>query len=466
MQYFWDTIIPDPPDWNWHMQYICNEMQKLGECIIARKPAPYDLIVNVPPGTSKTTICTIMFPAWLWCRAPWIRSITGSHGIGLALEQSVKSRDVLKSDKFQSLFPLQVIFKVDQDNKNLYQNIKHGSRATASTGSKVTGKHAHIILLDDLIDPQGVASDTIRETATRWLSHTIPSRKIDKANTPIILIMQRLHTEDPTGFLEEKAIKQGKRLKVIRLPADDSLNNILPKKLKLMYKKGLLDPKRLSRQVLDDQKIELGDDQYTGQYLQSPVKEGGNIIKRDWLQPFTEVPKIRPISIIQSWDTAYKKGKENAYNCCTTWEEYANGYYLVHAFWEKMEYVELKTKVISLEKRFCPHKVLVEDKSSGTPLMQELPINNRINFHPIEPEGDKVARAVSISPTCQAKNVYIKSNEDWSDEFITNIIGFPNCSIKDIMDSFSQYLNYMRTATGYNLNKFHGGNTSKVTKGY
>lgn len=465
VKYFWDVTISDPFVYNWHIRYICNEMQKVGKWVINREPAKYDLVINVPPGTSKTTICTIMFPAWLWCNAAWVRIISGSYAMELGIEQSIKSRDILKSDKFKNLFPGLVNFKGDQDNKKLYQNTDNGSRMTTSTGGTVTGRHGHIIPLDDLIDPNGAASEVERNKANVWLSGTIPSRKINKENTPLILIGQRLHQFDPTGFLEDKAKNEGKKIKVIRLPADDSLCNIKPSKLKYMYKDGLLDPNRLSRKVLNAAKIDLGSNEYTGQFLQSPIAEGGNIIKREWIQDFSGTHKRRPMTIIQSWDTAFKKGKENAHNVCTTWHEHPEGYYLIDAFIKKLTYPELKQEVVAQEAKHDPDKVLVEDKATGTPIIQELSNNTRINFVPIMPEGDKIARAHSISPTFEAKNVYILINAEWSSLLIEQITMFPNCKILDIMDSVSQYINYMRSKSNYSLSGLLV-KSPKSTKGY
>lgn len=468
VKYFWDIIIHEDPVWNWHIRYLCNEIQFVCDRVIEGKPKLYDLLVNIPPGTSKSTICSVMLNAWLWCKAPWIRLISGSHDLGLSVRDAIWSRDIMKSQRFQDIFPETVIFKTDQDGKTFYKNMAHGFRLSTSTGANIMGHHAHLITLDDLINPKEVQSETILDSTIDWLSRTIPSRKVDKKVTPMILLMQRLHQLDPAGYWEEKMQKEGMKLKVIRLPADNSLNNIEPKKLKHMYQNGLLDPIRLDRQVLEDSKIQLGTNGFAGQFLQSPMPDGGNIIKREWIVPFTqnEIPKRNPTSVFQSWDTAFKKGKENAHNVCTTWEEYPNGYYLVDVFCEKLNYPELKAEVVAQDAKWRPHGVIVEDKATGTPLIQELSNNTRINFIPILPEGDKVARAHAVSPTFEAKNVYIRTDASWSSLVIEQLTMFPNCKILDIMDSVSQYINHMRTSGGFDLNKFHGGLKSSVTKGY
>ena len=451
--YFWDTVVADPFIPAWHIRYLCNEAQKIGELVIAREPVPYNLIVNVPPGTSKSTIFTIMFPAWLWLRSQSLRILTGSHSMSLSIEHAVKSRDVLKSEKFGKLYPNKIIFKADQDNKSLYENTNHGQRITCSVGKSPIGRHAHIVGLDDIINPEESESELLREKAVRFMNEGVSQRVVDRLNTPILLIMQRLHVNDPTGYLIEKMKLLGKKIKLIVLPADDSLDNIFPSKLHLLYKMGknnskLLDPVRLSDKAIDNAKIDLGDRGSAGQLFQSPMAAGGNIIKLDSIKPFTELPSIRPISIIQSWDTAFKKGETSSYNCCGTWYEFPHGYYLVDMYCERLNFPELKKMVVALASEWSPHKVLVENKATGSPVMQELGAETRINFVSINPQGDKPQRAHACSPAFDSGNVYILGNAPWTNLFMTEITMFPNGKIDDIMDMTSQYLNHVRVHTG------------------
>ena len=241
---------------------------------------------------------------------------------------------------------------------------------------------------------------------------------------------------------------------------------IKPNVCRSHYKKGLLDPRRMSKAVLQDEKINLGTNDYSGQYLQSPMAPGGNIILREWIKGFTQLPKQKPWSIYQSWDTAYKKNEDNAYQCCGTWYEYEHGFFLEHVFVEKMTYPELKQKVISLDSEYRPHGTIVEDKSSGTPIMQELEIDTKINFIKILPELDKISRAHAASPTFEAGNVYIRTNAPWSNLVIEQLIMFPNCKIKDIMDMVSQYINYIRQHKPVSISNIRGGKSSGVTQGY
>jgi len=466
--YFWDSIVQDPLINNFHIRKMCTELQEIGERVINRERNPHDTIFNVPPGTSKSTIVTIMWPAWLWLRDASIRVINASYSQDVAMEHAVKTRDVLQSLKFTELYGDEITFKSDQNNKTRYENTKGGTRTCCGVGGTITSKHAHVLIGDDLINPKQSHSDTIRLAAVVWMDGTFSTRKVDKVVATTVLVMQRLHELDPTGHLLQKAKDKGKKIKHICMPGEIIGKNIQPKpiELKKYYKGGLLDTKRMDRGVLDDMKIDLGDDDYAGQVLQSPMPPGGNIIKREWIKGFTELPKEKPISIIQSWDTAYKKQEQNAWQCCGTWKEYQNGFYLDHVFVKKLIYPELKQMVIALDAEFKPHETLIEDKSSGTPIVQELEIDTRINFVKILPELDKVSRAHAASSTFRAGNVYIRTNAEWSRLVIEQLTMFPNCRIKDIMDMVSQYINYIRSHQVGDLSKMRGGSDSGITEGY
>lgn len=472
VRYFWDTIVPDEPVWNWHIKLLCDEAQVVAIWVIKREKSLYDLLVNVPPGSTKTTIFTIFLPVWVWLNSASTRIISCSYAAGLSMEHAVKSRDVVRSLKFKELYPNTIFLKADQDNKAYYANTNNGSRAACSVGGAITGRHAHLILVDDPINPEEAESETKRDTALEYLDKTLSQRKTDRESTPTIMIMQRLNLGDPTGHWIEKAEKQGKAVRHIVLPADDSLGNIKPPELRKYYKKvddwehAMLDPIRIGPEALRNAQIDLGSRGFSGQMLQSPVATGGNIIKQDWIGYFDELPSQRPKSIIQSWDMAFKGGKDNAYNVCQTWFEYENGYYLVDVFREQMDFPQAKSMVVAKDSEFDAQKVLVEDKANGTPIMQELKIQTKINFVAIVPKGDKIERAHSCSPTFESGNVYIKRNEPWTAAYVEEITTFPNSKFADQMDTTSQYINYMRGKKRSGVTSIKGGRRSSITRGF
>ena len=435
---FWECIVPDELIINWHIKYLCNRLERLFK-LYEKGIAPGDVVINVPPGSSKSTIATIIFPVWCWVRRPQTRILSGSYSGNLAIEHSVKSRDLIKSNKFEQYYPKLIRFKSDMDNKGFYENESHGTRISTSVGGTSTGRHADIILIDDPINPKKSDSPVERKNANDWINKTLSNRKTNKKLTPTILIMQRLNEDDPTGL----KMTSGMDFEHICLPSEiTDLDNVRPRKLHLLYKNGLLDPIRLDRAVLDDQKIQLGSIGYGGQFLQSPRDAEGNIFKREWFQIYNELPLEKPIRTICSWDTAFKKGEHNDFSVCTTWNEYTSGYYLID-FWErKVEYPELKAQIQILNAKHRPHEILVEDKASGISALQELRHLN-LNLKGIIPLNDKTARANQITPTFEAKNVYFPLNQ-FTDRIIEQMTGFPNTKNDDVVDSITQFFNYVR----------------------
>src|SRR5690606_3272583 len=144
----WETIETVELVPNWHIKYICDELQDVYETWEAGE-AQDDVLINVPPGSSKSTIITQTFPAWLWVRNPSIRVISSSYSGDLATAHAVKTRDMLRSDKFNRLYPNLIEFKHDTDGKTHYKNTKNGERLVTYTVGRVIGMHGDFIISDD-----------------------------------------------------------------------------------------------------------------------------------------------------------------------------------------------------------------------------------------------------------------------------------------------------------------------------
>lgn len=305
---FWEVLNPDEaPIWNWHVPYICRQLQVVAERVMRKEDKKYDLIINIPPGTTKSTVCSIMFPAWMWTRMPSAKMICGSYAFPLALDLSRKCRDIIRSSKYQMLFP-HVQLSEDQDTKGYFTTTAKGGRVCIGTAGSITGFHAHIIIIDDPIDPKGAASAAIMKTAIQWIWGTLSTRKVEKRVTPIVLIMQRLHQNDPTGdWLERvKADTEGVApVKHICLPCELS-DKVKPKKVAEKYVEGLLDCKRLSREVLAQTRAQLGPIIYAGQFEQNPIPAEGGLFKTEMIE--IGVPPAKMVHAVRYWDKAGTEG--------------------------------------------------------------------------------------------------------------------------------------------------------------
>ena len=180
---FWSSIIPETFIDNWHVKYLCHELQILAERVFRSEPKEYDLVINISPGSTKSTIVSIMFPAWCWTKMSTTRLICASYAYHLAMDLSRKCRDVVQSDKWIDLFG-NVELREDQNTKGYFVNTMGGSRVAVGTGGSITGLHAHILIIDDPLDPNQAVSEAELLAANRWMSETIPTRKVDKVITP------------------------------------------------------------------------------------------------------------------------------------------------------------------------------------------------------------------------------------------------------------------------------------------
>jgi len=169
------------------------------------------------------------------------------------------------------------------------------------------------------------------------------------------------------------------------------------------------------------------------------------IIKREWFNVTTSLNmgENKPY-ILQSWDTAFKANQENDYSVCTTWFVFQNYYRIVDVFRERMEFPELKRKVIELNNEFKPNEIIIEDKASGTSLIQELQRETKLPIKAIKVSTDKISRVHSITPIIESGNVSINTNMDNISQFLDECEDFPNGEFDDMVDSMSQALEYLR----------------------
>jgi Uncharacterized protein conserved in bacteria len=276
---FWDVIIENELVWSEHMSIMCNEIERVYKLVFERRHKEHDLIINIPPGTSKTTICSIMATCWAFANMPSIRILITSFSDDAVISIADKVKLILNSDKYKNLFGWVEIRK-DVNNKHNLKTTKNGEFYASSVNGTITSKHFDILGVDDPINPKDIDSrSAITNITTKFFARTLPTRKVDKAVTPLILIMQRLGIQDPTAYLIEK---RGEDIRHVVLPATNEYA-VKPEIYKDIYVNGLLDPIRLSQKILSDAKRDLGLTEYAGQFGQSPVPFGGNIIKDGWI---------------------------------------------------------------------------------------------------------------------------------------------------------------------------------------
>lgn len=443
---FWDVIIKEKPIYNWHIEYLCQELETLAAHIVARRKKPYDIIINIPPGTTKSTITTIMYPAWLWTQDPTIRIITNSYSISLSIEHSTKSRDIILSDKFRELFP-EVQMRRDKGQKVSYENTLTGARYTTSTGGTITGKHAHIIINDDPINP-GQATSPISLYSANEHTKTLSTRKVDKENTPTLTIMQRLHENDVTGYLLEK---KGDHIHHINLPAEVS-DKVKPEWLKDKYIDGLLDPLRLSRTILQEAKTDLGSRGYAGQYDQMPYEDGGNIVKADWFGKvsYQEYQSIKQQSVIHYFiDTAYTNNADNDPTGIIATTKIGNDLYITAGKKVYMAFPDLIRFIPTWVKEHGytnKSTIRIEPKANGLSVIDQLKEITQLNVMKTpSPAENKETRLTAVSAMIESGRIYLVRGA-WNEEFTAEVSGFP-------LRRHDEYVDLLCYAIDYHLKR-------------
>jgi predicted phage terminase large subunit-like protein len=451
VQEFWDTIIPEKPVWNWHIKYLCDELQEIGFRLARREKKKSDVIINVPPGTSKSTIVSIMFPVWLWVIDPTIKIISGSYAKDIATGLSTKSRDIIKSDKFLKWYPT-IQLKEDQSGKTNFENTNGGARITTSTGSAITGSHAHLIIVDDPTNPLQAASETERDIANTWVSETLSSRKVDSEVTVTILVQQRLHVEDTTGYLLDK----GKHYQHICLPAQ--LNaTIKPQILAENYIDGLLDPVRLSNEVLEEKKTDMGTRSFNTQYDQLMQSEEESIIKESWFS-YVSPEEYRELTaknapIINFYiDTAYKETKKSDYSAIISVAKIGELLYITNVSHEKKEFPKLieYIKNWTLANGYSNRsRINIEAKASGLSVTQFL--KTQTPFNVIEGKfirSGKIERLNAISPKVEGGKVVLVKGK-WNNMFLSEVTAnYPahddmrDCFVQAVEGNLMKSVNY------------------------
>lgn len=454
----WETIEAVELVPNWHIEYLCDEMQAVYERW-KRSEAQGDVLVNIPPGTSKSTTITQLFPAWLWLVEPSMRIISTSFASDVSIGHGLKSRDCLTSPKFQRLFPGRIEFKADQNGKTNYRNTAGGQRFITSSGARVTGVHADFILIDDPTNPEKAENEKHRKQSAKHVQ-TVSSRKTDKKRTVSIMVMQRVHELDPAGSW----LKKKPNLRHICLPGEltkDSVTGELgktvrPPELVARYTDGLLDANRLDRSALATMKGDLGSYGYAGQVLQIPAPEEGGILKKAWFEVIKpeeyrkriagKVPAPRQFDA----DPAYTDKQQNDATGAMASAYVDNTLYVHNASEFRLEFPELceeLPKYVARHEYTSQSKLHIEPKASGKSLHQVLKRQTKLNVvEAPAPTDDKRTRVNGISPFCEAgRVVLVDDGTGWVEPFLQQVCTFPTAAHDDMLDCLVQAINRAQT---------------------
>lgn len=434
---------------NWHHRLIADALLSLYRGEIE------NLVVNVPPGSSKTEMVIINFIAWCLAKNPRSRFIHLSYSDDLASLNSQTARELVRMSEYQKFWPRPI--SDDSSSKKrwnivLENELEAGGVYATSLNGQVTGFRAGqmaegfngAILLDDLLKPDDAFSKPKLNAANRKLLTTIKSRKANP-KTPIVLIMQRISEGDPVDFIRNGNLPGKWTYVVIPALIDNAyIQNQLPPKYLEMLPPPELGDDRISYWPYKERASELmamekgeGTDQagsrisrhvFASQYQQKPVAIGGNIIKGEYFGRYKILPKLVYRNIYA--DTAQKTGERNDYSVFEVWglgED--KRIYLIDLIRGKWEGPELRKRAMDFwfkHRDFNGHEGMgslrymkVEDKSSGTDIVQSLKLLNSIPLQAIQRNKDKYSRVMDATPYIEQGLVCVPENAPFTNDFIS-----------------------------------------------
>jgi predicted phage terminase large subunit-like protein len=441
----WPTAVPSLFQYNWHIGAIAEHLTALYRGQIR------DLLINIPPRFGKSSICSVMFPAWVWLQDPRVKLLYSSYAANLAIRDSLATRQLIESNWYQSRWSDRFTIAKDQNEKSRFENSFKGYRLATSVGGANTGEGVDIIVCDDPHSVQTVESDIVREGAVRWWNEVMSTRGNDPRTVRRLVIAQRAHFADLSGNI----LLQGDYVH-LNLPMEfekgatyvsvPSGVQFAPETTDPRSEDGeLLWKERYTAEETAKLKKRLGSHASAAQLQQRPTPREGGMFKRAQIQFYDLPPSILLEKKFDdqcwSWDCAFKDLDDSDYVVGTAWLRFGADFYLLHLVRDRMAFSATKKAIQACAAKYQGKitRILVEDKANGPAVIDDL--KHKVpGFKPVEPEGGKEARAQAIEPFWEAGNIYLPMRAPWVEDFIQECTEFPRGAYDDQVDSMTQAL--------------------------
>jgi len=426
-----------------HMQpdYIVGKHHRmLADMLMAIERGEKDRIcVNIPPRHGKSQLVSIMFPAWFLGRNPDKKVMMVSHTTDLAVDFGRKVRNLINTEQYREIFPT-VALAQDSKSAGRWNTSVGGEYYACGIGSALAGRGAHLLLVDDPHSEQDVINGNFEvfDKAYEWFTFGARTRLMPAGK--VAIIQTRWHMDDLTGRVvrDMGQNERSDQYEVVEFPA---ILDTTDKKTKKTVQKPLW-PEFFDLEALLRTKASMPAFQWNAQYQQQPTAEEAALIKREWWREWTkETPPVCEY-VIMSLDAAAETHNRADYTALTTWgvfmneQESAYHIILLNSIKQRLEFPELKNLAMEEYADWEPDAFIVEKKSAGTALYQEmrrmgLPVQE---YTPHRGSGDKLARLNSVADIVASGMVWVPQTR-WAEEVVEEIAGFPFMSHDDLVDS-------------------------------
>jgi predicted phage terminase large subunit-like protein len=458
----WPIVEPAQPFVeNWHIKAICQVLQD----ITLTRTECQRFIFNVPPGTLKSLLISVLWPAWVWARSPRKRFLTASYGSHLTIRDNLRVRDIVISPWFQARFRFGLV--EDQNTKTRYNTSASGWRIATSVGGVGTGEHPDFIIIDDPLTAQQAESEPERTAANNWFDRTMSTRGTTR-RVVVIIVMQRLHEDDLTGHLLARGgvehicfpMRYERCSCPSPLPGQDEVPEdarCAPHRANALWRPDPRDPRTREGELLFPRmfperkvkqlELDLGPYGAAGQLQQRPSPEGGGQFKREWFGYLDVAPKTF-LRILRGWDTA---GTENGgdWTRGVLIGEYEDGLFaIVDVKGGQLSPAGVDLLMLSTAnddaKRYGPQCGQREEREGGASGKAQIASRAKLlvghDYKEVSLGTNKVIRAKPFRAQCEAGNVKLVRGA-WNEEYITELCGFPTGKFDDQVDGSSTGFN-------------------------
>src|SRR5215831_7167159 len=405
---------------NWHIELIAAKLMAVRQGKIRR------LIINLPPRSLKSLLASVAFPAWCLGHDPSAQLLCVSYAQDLSDKLARDCRGIMMSPWYRRIFPTRLA--AHRQAVHEFVTTCQGYRLATSTGGVLTGRGADIIVIDDPLKPEEALSKVQRQACNEWFVHTLYSRINDKRTGAIIIIMQRLHEDDLVGHVLAQ-----EPWELISFPAiaetdeEHCIETIWGPRCFRRRQGEALHPEREPLETLHHLRRTLGEYNFAAQYQQSPAPLGGGLVKIEWFKRYRDSDKPERFDrVVQSWDTANKATELSDFSVCTTWGIKDKHVFLIGLFRRRLEYPALKRAVREQQNLFNASVVLIEDKASGTQLIQDLIAEGCHGVTRYQSNDDKTMRMNAQTAVIENGFVHIPETAPWLAEYLHELAVFPN----------------------------------------
>jgi predicted phage terminase large subunit-like protein len=427
---------------NWHIEAIAHELTRCADGKTRR------LILTVPPRHLKSICASVAFPAWLLGRNPACNVVCVSYSNELAAKHARDCRSIVEAEWYKRIFGSTRISR-DKNAVMEFVTTRNGGRFATSVEGTMTGRGGDVIIIDDPIKPDSATSEAERQRVNEWFQRTLYTRLNNRNDGVIIIVMQRVHEDDLVGHVLELDDWTVLNIPAIATERMEYRIGPDPEDVHVREENEVIDPRRQDREALAQLKRMLGSYNFAAQYQQNPVPVEGNLVKREWFQSYSTLPRREEMdAVVLSWDTATAAGELNDFSVCTVWGVLGKRYYLMDVIRRKLDYPDLRALALLLVDRHAADIVVVEDVGTGTSLCQELRRSTSTWVFASKPVGDKEIRFAAQSAIIEQRRVFLPKEAPWLDAFMKELLGFPGAKHDDQVDSVELFLRFANHRRG------------------